>query len=643
MCGIFGMVKHSGHQQYSDQVVSEKIDSALDVLEHRGPDGAGKWMSGSKNAALGHVRLSIIDLGSGQQPLLNKRDGLAAVVNGEFYDYERIRESFLQSGYPFQTHSDSEIVLALYRKYGTKAMSHLRGEFAFALWDEKENRLFAARDRFGIKPLYYAVHDGYVYFASEIKSLFSAGVPAKWSKDAYVSRSFYFGDETLYEGIYQVPPGHFMIVKKGYVRTYQYWDVEYPDREENKTVSMSEKECVDTLREKFEEAIKLRLRSDVEVGVYLSGGIDSSSVLAVADKFSDKPLNTFTLCFDEKDEYNERSYAKIMANHVSANFNPIRVTQKSIADHFEKSVWHNELPFFNGHGIAKYLLSQEVNKAGIKVVLTGEGADEIFSGYPHYQRDMVLYNSDGQNPDSVAALRKKILSHEGSVNQPNDQYYPLLKAELGFNPSWMQYQSQWMGTLEKLLVDDCQQSFVGNHPYQELMKRVDVKEKLASYDPVHASMYLWAKTFLPNFLLKTLGDRMEMANSLEGRLAFLDHHLAEFAAKIPVSMKLDSSSTKQILRKAMAPYLPKEIAQRKKHYFRAPQALLSPDSKLYQFIADKLHSRSAINLPFFDQDKVIQLFNQHDQFSHFEQFNLDGVFTEIASLVVLQDKFSIAS
>lgn len=642
MCGIFSIVALNKSVSFSKDKLRQSIDKALSVIEHRGPDGQGVWVSQEGKASLGHVRLSIIDLASGQQPLVSEGGKVHAVVNGEFYDYESIRKSFIKTGYRFKTESDSEVLLPLYKKYGTSALNYLRGEFAFCLWDEQSEVFFAARDRFGIKPLYYSVNSGYLYVASEIKSLFAAGIEAKWNKNSYATRAFYLGDETLYEGIYQVPPGHFMLVSNGHIRFQKYWDMNFEAENDQKN-TISEQEYVESVREKFEESVKHRLRSDVDVGVYLSGGIDSSSVLSVAAKHSSKPLNTFTLCFNENDDFNEQAYAKLTSEHVGVKFNPVQVTEADIADNFSAAIWHNETPFFNGHGIAKYLLSRAVNQHGIKVVLTGEGADEVFGGYPHYQRDMALFSKSSQNNPEFARLKEKILQHEGSLNLPDDVNYPVLGATLGYQPSWMQYQAQWMEALSSLLSKDYAKQVSAYHPYQYFMLTQGMAEQLKGRHPVHQSMYLWAKSYLPNFVLKTLGDRMEMANSLEGRLAFLDHHLVELANKIPASMKVTPNTTKHILREALKPYLPEKIYQRKKHYFRAPQALLTPDGKLYAFIRDVLNSKDFEALPFFDHKKVREFLDKLPALSVMQQSNYDGVLMEMASLSLLQKTFGLAA
>lgn len=640
MCGIFSVTRIGGGPISSEGELRNISINALSVIDHRGPDDKKVYIGKESCVSLGHVRLSIIDLVTGQQPLSSMDQKTHAVVNGEFYDYDIVRGRFLKEGYRFKTHSDSEILLPLYQKYGTNVFNHLRGEFAFCLWDESAGVFFAARDRFGVKPLYYTVKSGCLYVASEIKCLFAAGIEAAWGAESYATRAFYLGNKTLYKDIYQIPPGSFLLVKDGNIQIEKYWDMDFPT-EENTDYNVSEEEHVLAVRESFEDSVKLRMRSDVDVGVYLSGGIDSSAVLSVASKYSQKPLDTFTLCFSDNDDFNERKYAEIAADHVSANFNPINVTEEDIADNFSSAIWHNEMPFFNGHGVAKYLLSKHVRERGIKVVLTGEGADEVFGGYPHYQRDMALFANDDPQYSEFDDLREKIINHEGSMNFPDDAAYSTVQSVLGYQPSWMQYQAKWTEVWSGFLNPEYMSKVNNNHPYLSFILNQPVPEKLSNRHPVHQSMYLWVKSYLPNLVLTTLGDRMEMANSIEGRLAFLDHHLIDIVNKIPANMKVKKSATKYILREALKPYLPEAICRRKKHYFRSPQALLTPKGKLYTLIFDVLNSNDFKKTPFFDHNKVTLFLDNLPKMSVFEQANYDGVLMELTSLALLQKEFGL--
>jgi asparagine synthase (glutamine-hydrolysing) len=305
----------------------------------------------------------------------------------------------------FERVSDSEIALHLYEEFGAHCVQHLRGEFAFVVWDEANQTLLAARDRFGIKPLYYAVYDETLYLASEIKALFAAGVPARWDHEYFYQHATgpAMSDRTLFEGVHQVPPGHYLTATTNGMRVLRYWEFHYPPADELGANRRDEKACVEEFAAVFEEAVRLRMRADVPVGCYLSGGLDSCAVLGFAARFSSSPIQAFTLTFDQAN-YDEGDIAREMAAQADAKFYPIPIKQSDIADHFADASWHSETLFSNGHGVSKYLLSRAVRDAGYKVVYTGEGSDEIFGGYVHFRSDMLQHNTQGQDATEVQRL-----------------------------------------------------------------------------------------------------------------------------------------------------------------------------------------------------------------------------------------------
>ena len=313
------------------------------------------------------------------------------VVNGEFYGYREIREDLRARGYRFSTESDSEIAVHLYRERGMQAATLLRGEFAMVIADERQRQMIAIRDRFGVKPLYYAVVNGDVFFASEIKALLALGVPAAWDLEGATGGMGRSHEKTEFAGISTVPPGCYAIARDGDVRIYPYWDWEIPTAEQMRADTRSDAEIVDEFREALRDAVRQRLVADVEVASYLSGGIDSCAVLGLAQQEMDRPIRAFTLTF-ENPLYDEASIAEAQAKHVGATYHPIPITGREIADSFADAIWHAETQMFNGHGVAKYLLSRAVRAAGIKVVFTGEGADEMLGGYPYFRVDAVNDN-----------------------------------------------------------------------------------------------------------------------------------------------------------------------------------------------------------------------------------------------------------
>ncbi|HTE19953.1 MAG TPA: asparagine synthase (glutamine-hydrolyzing), partial [Armatimonadota bacterium] len=351
MCGVVAILSQSA------PVGEETLQRALEALRHRGPDGSGVWGTPDRRVALGHARLSVIDLETGAQPLSSEDGQVVAVVNGEFYDWERIRRILEQRGHRFSTHSDSEILVHLYEQYGQDCLRHLRGEFAFVLWDGRRRQLFAARDRWGIKPLCYVMVDGTLYLASEAKGLFAAGVRAAWDREAFFQAAhlqYVPPDRTLFAGVCQLRPGHSLIAADGEVRTHGYWYLDYPPVE-HAAMDASEADIVHELRELLDEAVRLRLRADVPVACHLSGGLDSSAVLGLAARHSPRPIDCFTVSFDAA-PYDELRVAEEMARHAGANLHPVRVTQDDLVEHLSDAVYFSEGLAINGHLTAKFLL-----------------------------------------------------------------------------------------------------------------------------------------------------------------------------------------------------------------------------------------------------------------------------------------------
>ena len=395
MCGIVAMFSRGGP-------INEKLlERATHSLKHRGPESQRCWISPDQRVGLGHARLSIIDLTTGDQPIANEDESLRIVVNGEFYGYEETQKELELDGHKLRTHSDSEIALHLYEKLGTQCLHRLRGEFAFVLWDSVNNTIFAARDRFGIKPLFFAQRDNTLYLASEVKALFAAGVPARWDCAAvYNSAGIGEQNRTLFDGVFQIPPGHFMLATENGLQVTRYWDFDYP-KEVADAPQRSDKEYEEEFTNVFEEAVKLRLRADVPVACYLSGGIDSCAVLGLASRHHRGPLRAFTIKFDHE-EYNEDKVAKEMAMRVGAEFCPVLARSDDLADHFSDAIAQAETLAVNTHGVAKYLLSRAVREAQFKVVLTGEGSDEILGGYMHFRRDMPSTKTNGNTDQGLS-------------------------------------------------------------------------------------------------------------------------------------------------------------------------------------------------------------------------------------------------
>jgi asparagine synthase (glutamine-hydrolysing) len=642
MCGIVALFSRR------NPISAVTLERATQSLFHRGPDGQRHWISPDQRIALGHSRLSIIDLTTGDQPIASEDERTRIVVNGEFYSYECIRGELEQAGHHLRTRSDSEIALHLYEDLGTECLHRLRGEFAFVIWDQTNRTMFAARDRFGIKPLFYAFYNETLYFASEVKALFAAGVPARWDAES-VSQSVDVGGHqarTLFDGIFQVPPGHYVLATDKHIQVNQYWDFDYPKADSN-ALQRSDADYSAELRHTLEEAVRLRLRADVPVGCYLSGGLDSCAILGLAAKHHPDPIRAFTLTFDLRD-YDEEKEAKEMAALAGAEFCPIPIRQDDLADHFSDAVFQSETFCINAHGVAKYLLSRAVRNAGYKVVLTGEGSDEMLGGYAHFRRDMLLYNREGQSPDEIAALLKdleRLNPVSRGLLMPHGEARPLenVRRQLGFVPSWIETFSARSAKMQPLLAADFAERFGDRESYHAVLSDIDIRRQLKGRDPVHQSLYLWSKTLLPNYLLTILGDRMEMAHSIEGRVPFLDHHVVEVIRSQPVSQKIHGLTEKYVLREAVRDVITDTVYRRQKHPFLSPPATLNPDQKLSALVQDTLRGPVLASIPYFDQKKVIGLLDGLSTMDEGARVANDQVLMILVSACVLHERFRLTA
>ena len=605
MCGITAVF--SRRPGVSDETMS----AGTAALHHRGPDGRRHWISPDRQVGLGHSRLSIIDLSTGDQPIANEDGSIIIVHNGEFYDFERIRAGLEARGHRFRTRSDSEIALHLYEDLGPECLHQLRGEFAFVIWDSRNQRLFAARDRFGVKPLFHAEHDGALYFASEAKALFAMGVPAAWNHESVFAGGFVIpGERTLFNGVQAVPPGYFMRATQAGSRLHQYWDVDYP-RDDAAPAPKTDREYIEGFRAVLEEAVKTRLRADVPVGCYLSGGIDSCAVLGLASLHHAGPVRAYTLTF-ESGAYDESVIAEEMAKRAGAEFRPVTAHQHDLADNFRGSVIQAELPCNNAHTVAKYMLSRAVRADGRKVVLTGEGSDEILAGYPHFRRDMLLHHTEGQSPAEVQRLMDELVANNqvsrGLLMPEGDSAVRAsTKDVLGFVPSWLEAQAIGAQRMKEIMRDDFLAAQGDVDSVGEFLSSIDVKRRIEGRNAVHVALYLWAKTALPHYILSNLGDRMEMAHSVEGRVPFMDHHVAEYLHQVPVSLKIRGMTEKYILREAVKDVITETVYKREKHPFMSPPSTHHREAPLHQLMQDTLRSAAARSVPFLDQDKLITM------------------------------------
>jgi asparagine synthase (glutamine-hydrolysing) len=641
MCGILATLSRNG------PLPADVLARGTAVLHHRGPDHRQHWFSSGQRVGLGHARLSIIDLTSGDQPIPNEDGRLHLVVNGEFYDFERIRRELESRGHRFRTRSDSEIALHLYEETGVHCLPELRGEFAFALWDDRNHTLFAARDRFGIKPLFYAVHRDTLYLASEAKALFAAGVPAAWDHEYFhhYATGPALPDRTLFAGVHQVPPGHYLLATPAGHRILPYWDFDYPEAAHLAARAEPDASCVERFRSVLDEAVRLRLRADVPVGCYLSGGLDSCAVLGLAARHAAQPIQAFTLTFDQA-AYDEGEIAREMAAHAGAAFHPIPITQADLADHFADALWHAETLFVNGHGVSKFLLSRAVRDAGYKVVFTGEGSDEVLGGYAHFRRDMLLHNPEGQDPAEVARLIRQLEDNNAvsrGVLLPAGDSLTLdaVHRTLGFTPTWFEIFGTWATKRLSLFAPDFAAPYAGRDSARVFLNQFDVPGQLAGRDPLNQSLYLWAKSTLPHYILVVLGDRMEMAHSIEGRVPFLDHHVVQYLAQLPVALKIRGLTEKYILREAVRDVITDTVYRRQKHPFFSPPVTNQPGQRFHELLQDTLRGSSLAALPFYDQRKVVALLDCLPAIGEADRLAWDPVLMTILSACILGERFRL--
>lgn len=643
MCGfVAGLTR--------EPIDAQRLERSLDALHHRGPDGRGRWISADGRWFLGHTRLSIIGLDNGAQPMSDASGDVRLVVNGEFYGYRAIREQLRAEGHVFATDSDSEIALHLYLRDGMSAARMLRGEFAAVLADRRNQALIALRDRFGIKPLFYAVHAGHVYFASEVKALIALGVPARWNRASVLEEVFHFrpSSHTLFDGIYSVPPGHYAIAQRGEVRLYPYWDLPYPSAEALAAGGRPHDEVIAGFRAALDDAVQQRLVADVEVASYLSGGIDSCAVLGLAQQHMSRPIRAFTLSFDDA-RYDEAALAQAQAERCGASFHPIAVTTRALADSYSDAVFHAETMFFNGHGVAKFLLSRAVRDAGIKVVFTGEGADEMLGGYPPFRRDVLLYNSGRQDPATVsrllAELREANKTTPALVNDEGDGPAALqtVRRRLGWVPSWMQSFAGHGQKSADLFRPDFAASLAGVSPYDLALDRLPIDERVRGRDPLNQALYLWSKSPLANFILTLLGDRMEMAHSIEGRVPFLDHHVAEYAAGIPIELKIQGMREKHVLREATRDVLIEPVYNRQKQPFATPPTKVGANDAMLELLGDVFASPLLDAQPIFDPKAVRHVFRTLPERPVEERELLDLQLHRVLSTTLLHQRFAMSS
>jgi asparagine synthase (glutamine-hydrolysing) len=598
MCGICGIVNFDR----SEIVDPDLVERMTTVLVHRGPDDDGYFVEG--HAGFGHRRLSIIDLGGGKQPIFNEDESVLIVFNGEIYNYADLTAELTALGHQFKSRSDTEAIVHAYEQYGDACVEHLRGMFAFAIWDRRRNRLLIARDRLGIKPLYFYKCDRFLAFASEIKSLLQIpAVSRVVDPDAlksYLTLRYVPGPETMFKGISKLQPGHLLIMDAHGVRTRKYWDLEYKTSE-----GISSDDYLGRFQELLEESVRLRLVSEVPLGVFLSGGLDSSAILAVMSKLRERErIKTFSIGYEvpkaQQAEVNEFEYARLAATAFGAEHHEFKLTAEDFRDSLTDLVWYLDEPLADDSCIPLYFIARLARKH-ITVVLSGEGADEILAGYGIYKRMLAIDAAYEQFPRLTPWVARSLASV--SRAQVVQRY-----ARWAMLPLEDRYRGVSMGMPAAL-----QEQLLGQQYGQTSVDGVfrSCFDAVPKKDVLNRMLYADAKIWLPDDLLLK-ADKMTMANGVELRVPFLDHKLVEFAATLPADLKLKGRTGKYLLREAMKDVLPKRILTRPKRGFPVPTGSWLR-RELKDFVHDTLLANDAACRGYMDSKIIKKIVREHEQ------------------------------
>jgi asparagine synthase (glutamine-hydrolysing) len=607
-------------------------------LYHRGPDGFGFFQD--KRAGLAHARLSIIDLEGGWQPIANEDKTLWIIFNGEIFNYPELRQQLISRGHRFTTHSDTEVIIHLYEEKGEQCLDDLNGQFALAIYDGKKQSLFLARDRMGIRPLFYTMHNGRFLFGSEIKALFSAdpSIPRLINRDV-IQEIFTFwspaGTETVFQDVQQLDPGCWLKIDyQGKIEQQRYWQIPFQD---SPLSTASEADLAEQLRELLIDATRLRLRADVPVGAYLSGGLDSSTITSLIKHFTDNALKTFSVTFSDK-VYDEQQEQQEMVNFLQTDHHAIRCTYESIGQAFPEVIRHTETPILRTAPSPLYLLSSLVRENKYKVVLTGEGADEILGGYDIFKEAKVRAFIASQPDSSCRPFLLKKLYPYLALSPAKSAEYARRFFDTGANPDDIFYghRPRWKTTsgTHVFLQDDL--ASTGQTPQQKL---TDLwQDSLSGMDYFSRTQFLESRLLLGNYLLCSQGDRMAMAHSVEGRYPFLDHRVVEFACTIPPHLRMKALNEKNILKKGMADLLPKGIVQRKKQPYMAPDILSFFGDNTPEYIEYYLSGQKLKESGLFKPAAVQKLLTKCQKKSR-QGFRENMAFVGILSTQILYDSF----
>ncbi len=598
MCGICGVAGPAAS--------AELVDRMCGRIVHRGPDDQGIWAQ--PGVALGMRRLSIIDVAGGHQPMPNEDKSIWIVFNGEIYNYLDVRNDLEQRGHSFATRSDTEVMVHGWEEWGETSVEHLRGMFAYALWDMRSGTLFLARDRLGKKPLYYTVVDGSLFFGSEIKAILAhPEVPREVNPvalDAYLTYRYVPGSITMFQGVHKLLPGQTLTWRDGKISLRQYWQPRYDAH----TPAASEAEYIERTTELLRESVRIRLMSEVPLGAFLSGGLDSSVVVGLMAGLMDQPVKTFSVGFGEGGDIDEVGHARIVANHFGTDHHEITV-KADAAELLPKLVWHMDEPVADSAAIPTFLISQ-VAREKVTVVLTGEGSDELFAGYPRYYGDRLLsmvefLPNPARKPLAAAGHLFPSTSDRRLVRYANRALRAAGQSRAERYRNWM---SVFPASEKDALYSPALRAVLGQglqvHPGEPVLTG-DIPR-----DFLHTMLEYDVLGWLPEDLLMKV-DKMGMAASIEARMPFLDHVLFEYVAGMPEEMKLRGRTSKYVLREVSKGLLPESIRQRKKHGFDVPvNRWLRND--LREMMHELLSAERLSAHGFFEPAAVARLIEEHE-------------------------------
>jgi asparagine synthase (glutamine-hydrolysing) len=602
MCGIAGVLNFDNKP--ADQGCTVAMST---LLAHRGPDAAGSVVDGP--VALAHTRLSIVDVPGGAQPMATADGALTITFNGEIFNHPELRHELSALGHRFTSRSDTEVILQAYAEWGEDCVSHMNGQWAFAIWDARRRQMFLSRDRMGIRPLYYTTHGDRFLFASEIKALFAAGAPVQIDPIG-LAQLFTFwvtvAPRTIFTGVQQLPPGCSMLVRDRTLSVRKYWDLDFSANDDRR---VSEDDYAHELMDLLVDATRIRLRADVPVGAYLSGGLDSSAVALLATRFASADLDTFSITFDSA-EFDERRFQEEAARHLGTRHHALCCSPGDIAGAFPDVVWHAETPLLRTASSPMFLLSHAVRERGYKVVLSGEGADEVLGGYDIFKEAKVReYCARRPGSHRRHQLLRRLYPYlPGIQRQPQALLARFFHATSdAVDHPLFSHLPRWglTSTLQLLFSDAMRAQLEGYDPYDDLQR--SLPDAFESWSTFARAQYLETRLLLPGYILSSQGDRVAMAHSVEVRMPFLDYRVVELASRIPPRLKMKALLEKSLLKKCMRGHLPAAVIARPKQPFRAPEGRSFFESTPPELVRHALSNDAVAGNGVFDARAVAAL------------------------------------